>query len=136
MNSVLPAAVPEVPVRNIDEAVAYYANGLGFARDWGDESGGIAGISNGDCRLFLTNSAFRGMHGNCAPVLVWINLNSRDEVDALHRTWSGNGAAIVSTPETKPWNLHEFTAADLDGNLLRVFHDLAWQSGSSSGRQA
>lgn len=135
MNSQLPAAIPEVPVRNIDEAAAYYANSFGFARDWGDESGGIAGISNGDCRLFLTNSTFREMRGNSAPVLIWINLNSRDEVDALHRSWSGNGAVIVSAPEAKPWNLHEFTAADLDGNLVRVFHDLSWEIGSSSDRQ-
>ena len=136
MNSELPAAVPEVPVSNIDEAAAYYANCLGFARDWRDERGGIAGISNGDCRLFLANSAFREMRGNSAPVLIWINLNSRDEVDLLHRAWSGNGATIVSAPETKPWNLHEFTAADLDGNLLRVFYDLASEIGSSSARQA
>ena len=29
-----PAAVPEVPVGNIDEANAYYANSLGFTLDW------------------------------------------------------------------------------------------------------
>jgi hypothetical protein len=44
-------------------------------------------------------------------------------VDELHLAWSGRGARIVSPPESKPWKLHEFTAADLDGNLIRVFHD-------------
>jgi hypothetical protein len=24
---------------------------------------------------------------------------------------------------SKPWQLHEFTAADLDDNLIRVFYD-------------
>jgi hypothetical protein len=37
------------------------------------------------------------------------------------------GARVVSEPESKPWNLHEFTAMDLDGNLLRVFYDFAWE---------
>jgi len=132
MTSAFPAAVPEVPVRNVDEAAAYYSNCLGFAHDWGDDSGGIAGISRGDCRIFLTNAAFRAAHGNSAPVLVWINLNSRDEVDELHRVWKASGAMIVSPPEAKPWNLYEFTAADLDGNLLRVFYDFGSETRSVS----
>lgn len=31
----------------------------------------------------------------------------------------------LSGPESGPRNLHEFTAADLDGNLFRVFYDFA-----------
>jgi predicted lactoylglutathione lyase len=131
-----PAAVPEMPVSNIDGAAGYYTGTLGFTLDWGEEGGGIAGVSRGDCRIFLTNPAFREPHGNSAPVLIWINMDSRHEVDELHRLWSGNGANIVSAPESKPWNLHEFTAADLDGNLLRVFYDFAWESQPGSNEAA
>ena len=46
-----PAAVPEIPAANVDKAAAYYVNTLGFTFDWGDEQGGIAGISRGKCRL-------------------------------------------------------------------------------------
>jgi predicted lactoylglutathione lyase len=60
-------------------------------------------------------------------VLIWLNLNSRREVDDLHETWSRSEARIVTRPEAKPWNLHEFTAADIDGNLFRVFYDFAWE---------
>ena len=121
-----PAAVPEIPVSDIDAALEYYANRLGFTIDWGGQGGdGIAGISKGDCRLFLTNAAFREPYGNAAPVLIWLNLDSKEEVDALHQLWRGNQAKIVSPPESKPWGLHEFTAADPDGNLLRVFYDFA-----------
>jgi len=124
MASEFPGAVPEIPVRNVDEAAAYYASKLEFNVDWGDEAGGgIGGISKGQCRLFLTNRSFREPHGNDGPVVIWINLASNREVDQLHETWRGRGARIVSPPESKPWKLHEFTAADLDGNLLRVFHD-------------
>jgi uncharacterized glyoxalase superfamily protein PhnB len=68
------------------------------------------------------------MHGTAAPVVLWLNLESRDAVDELHRAWSASGATIVSPPASKPWKLHEFTAADPDGNLWRVFYDFAWET--------
>lgn len=75
--------------------------------------------------MFLTNLAFRERYGNSAPVLVWLNLNSKQEVDDLYEVWSHSEARVVSPPESKPWNLHEFTVADLDDNLLRVFYDFS-----------
>jgi predicted lactoylglutathione lyase len=128
MKDEFPAAVPELPVSNITKAAAYYVRNLGFNLDWGDEEGGIAGISTGGCRIFLTNPAFRETYGNAGPVLIWLNLNSREEVDDLHKLWTDRQARIVSPPESKPWQLHEFTAADLDGNLLRVFYDFGWET--------
>ena len=123
MNAEFPAAVPEIPVADMDQALDYYASKLGFNVDWGGADGGIAGISRGDCRMFLTDPNFRKQHGNASPVMIWLNLNSKQEVDELYEMWNRGGARIVSTPESKPWNLHEFTASDLDGNLFRVFYD-------------
>jgi predicted lactoylglutathione lyase len=68
-------------------------------------------------------------------VVIWLNLNNKGEVDALHEAWSSNGARIVGKPESKPWHLYEFTATDLDGNLLRVFYDFAWELPDRGGRQ-
>ena len=129
MEHEFPGAVPEIPVTDIDTAAAYYRDQLGFSIDWGGEDGGIAGISKGSCRMFLTNRAFREEFGNAAPVLIWFNLSSRQEVDDLYEAWSRGRARIVSRPESKPWKLHEFTVADLDGNLFRVFYDFAWETG-------
>ena len=123
MQSKFPAAVPEIPVTDVDKATEYYESKLGFSVDWGDEEGGIAGISKGQCRLFLTNGAFREQLGNLRPVLIWLNLDSNEEVDELHEQWKTSQAKIVSPPESKPWGLYEFMVADLDGNLLRVFYD-------------
>ena len=120
-----PAAVPEIPVERMDPAVDHYRDCLGFTVDWRDTGSGISGVSRGACRLFLTDAAFRSEHANAAPVVFWLNLESIDEVDALHAEWVDRGATIVSPPEDKPWNLHEFTAADVDGNLLRVFYDFS-----------
>jgi predicted lactoylglutathione lyase len=125
MEHEFPGAIPEIPVSDLTQAAAYYQTSLGFSTDWGGEEDGIAGISKGHCRMFLTNRAFREQHGNAAPVLIWINLNSKEEVNELHSLWSGGHARIISHPESKPWKLHEFTVADLDGNLLRIFYDFS-----------
>ena len=118
-----PAPVPEIPAANVDKAAAYYVNTLGFTFDWGDDQGGIAGISRGNCRLFITNRSFRETYGNMGPILFWLNLDSKAEVDELFAEWKAAQAKIVSEPEDKPWKLREFMAADLDGNLIRVFYD-------------
>ncbi|HEX3252058.1 MAG TPA: VOC family protein [Pyrinomonadaceae bacterium] len=125
MKEEFPVAVPEIPVTDMDQALDYYESKLGFNLDWGGADGGIAGISKGHCRMFLTDRNFRDHHGNTPPVIVWLNLNSKQDVDELFEIWNAGGARIISTPESKPWKLHEFTAADLDGNLFRVFYDFS-----------
>jgi uncharacterized glyoxalase superfamily protein PhnB len=125
MRLAFPGAVPEIPVRDIARAAAYYQNNLGFTLDWSDEELGLAGISKGNCRMFLASQWYRKQYGNVGPSLTWLNLDSREEVDELYRVWSASNARLMSAPESKPWGLHEFTAADLDGNLFRVFHDFA-----------
>ena len=125
----LPPAVPEIPAADVDALAAYYVNALGFTLDWGDDSGGIAGISRDDCRLFLTNPAVRTVYRNTGPVLFWLNLGSKAEVVELFAEWRASGATIVSEPEDKPWKLREFTAADPGGNLIRVFYDFRRDEG-------
>jgi uncharacterized glyoxalase superfamily protein PhnB len=116
-----PAPVPEIPAVNVDKAAAYYVNTLGFTFDWGDDQGGIAGISRGNCRLFLTNRSFRESYGNIGPILFWLNLDSKAEVDELFAQWNAAQAKIVSEPEDKPWKLREFMAADLDETSFASF---------------
>ena len=120
-----PAAVPEIPVTDMNAALEYYQAKLGFDVDWGGADGGIAGISKGHSRIFVTDAAFRQHHGNAPPVLIWLNLNSKEEVDELYEIWNAAGATITSPPESKPWKLHEFTVSDPDGNLFRVFYDFS-----------
>jgi len=119
----LPAPVPEIPAANVDKAAAYYVDRLGFTFDWGDDAGGIAGISRGNCRLFLTSRSFRASYGNFGTVLFWLNLNNKADVDKLFTEWKAAGVKIVSEPDDKSCKLREFIAADLDGNLIRVFYD-------------
>jgi predicted lactoylglutathione lyase len=127
-----PGAVPEIPVSDINAAADYYVNNLGFTLDWGGGELGLAGISRGDCRMFLANPDFRKHYGNAGPVLIWLNLNSKDEVNELYRLWSSGKAIMISEPESKPYGLHEFMAKDPDGNLFRVFYDFRTGDGSEA----
>ena len=121
----LPAAVPEIPVSDLAAAAEYYRDKLGFTIDWIAADIELAGISRDDCRLFLAGPRFREERGNASPVIVWLNLQSKGDVDELHRAWRSTDAILLCAPESKPWGLHEFIAADPDGNRLRVFHDFA-----------
>lgn len=125
MRSEFPGAVPEIPVQSIAAAAAYYQRNLGFTLDWGDDELGLAGISRGSCRIFLANERYRKHYGNVGPTLTWLNVDSKEAVDEVYRDWSSRNAAMLSAPESKAWGLHEFTAADSDGNLFRVFYDFA-----------
>jgi len=125
MTSEFPGAVPEIPVSDIATAAAYYETKLGFTLDFGGGEHGLAGISKGNCRMFLASPDFRKHHGNVPPILIWLNLDSKEEVDELYELWRSTQAKLISKPESKPWGLHEFTAEDLDGNLFRVFYDFA-----------
>ena len=121
----LPGAVPEIPVSDAVAATAYYRDKLGFDVDWLDAELALAGISRDDCRIFLAGPSFREVSGSVGPVTTWLNLNSKAAVDDLFQSWHSTGAILLSNPETKPWGLHEFIAADPDGNRVRVFHDVA-----------
>ena len=121
----LPGAVPEIPVSDITAATAYYRDNLSFSPDWVAADIALAGISRDNCRLFLAGPKFRKERGNVGPVLTWLNLSSKAEVDDLHHAWRATNAILLSAPESKSWGLHEFTAADPDGNLFRVFYDFA-----------
>jgi uncharacterized glyoxalase superfamily protein PhnB len=133
MNGDFPSGVPEIPVTSLARAAVYYEKCLGFTWDWGVEE--IGQVSRGHCRLFLTDDAFRGNGARPTPAVTWLNLGSKAEVDELFEAWSRSGAEIVARPESKPWNLHEFTAADPDGNRFRVFYDFAWELADRGGRK-
>ena len=120
-----PGAVPEIPVSDITEATTYYRDNLSFSVDWVATDISLAGISRDNCRLFLAGPLFRKARGNVSPVLTWLNLSSKAEVDDLHQAWRTTNAILLSAPESKSWGLHEFTAADPDGNQFRVFYDFA-----------
>lgn len=123
-----PPVCPEVPVSDLAEAMAWYRDRLGFTIDWGDPGLGLAGLSRDGTRLFLSSGDYRATLGNRPPVVLWINLEDRGAIDALHAEWAAAGARIRAAPAARPYKLYEFLAEDPDGNVFRVFYDFAWET--------
>lgn len=123
----IPSPCPEVPVAELAPALAYYRERLGFTVDWSDEQLGLAGLSLGDARIFMGDAGFRSGLGNRTPIVLWLNLTGRAEVDSLHGQWAAAGARIVRPPQAQPYRLYEFLAQDIDGNVFRVFYDFGWE---------
>lgn len=124
-----PSICPEVPVRDLAEALPYYRDRLDFTIDWSDTQLGLAGLSRDDARIFLADAAYRSGLGNQAPVVLWINLANRGEVDVLHDQWATVGVTIAAPPKAKPYRLYEFFAQDVDANILRIFYDFGQEDG-------
>ncbi len=100
---------------------------MGFRVDWTFEDS-LAGISRDAARVFLRRRTPQEDKARYT-VLIWLNMASPAEVDELYAQWREGGVPIVEELRTAPYNLREFTAQDLDGNRLRVFHDLGGPGG-------
>ena len=52
----------------------------------------------------------------------WLHLdvNTADQLDALHEEWVSRGAAIAEPPALRPWGMYEMKLRDLDDNTFRV----------------
>ena len=113
-----PPPVPQLPIRDMAEAIAFYKTKLGFTLDWKYEDR-LAGVSRDQTVLFLDLVTEGPLH----PVRVWLNLYSIAEVVGLHDDWQRAGVLIIASPEQKPWGLFEFIAEDCSGNTFRVYYD-------------
>jgi uncharacterized glyoxalase superfamily protein PhnB len=122
-----PPMCPEIPVADLAAAVAYYRDQFGFNIDWAVEESGFAGLSRGGARMFMTTPAFRSRDEFRGPIVLWLNLDNRAEIDSLHEEWAKAGAIINGPPEAMPYKLYEFYAQDIDDNSFRVFYDFAWE---------
>ncbi len=100
-----PSVCPEIPVLNLTAALAYYRYQFGFTIDWSDEQLGLAGLSRGDTRMFMTNAEYRSVLGIQGPMVLWLNLADRAEVDALHKEWAAAGAKIGVSMRRNPRSL-------------------------------
>lgn len=127
-----PAPCPEMPVADLAAGLAYYRDRLGFAVDWADEDLGLAGLSRDDARIFMSSAGFRTALGNRAPVVLWLNLGSRAEVDGLYAEWAAAGVTLLRPPTAQPYRLYEFFAQDFDKNILRIFYDFGWEEDAAS----
>ena len=104
---------PIFVVRDIEVAIAYYTEKLGFRKLWG-QGDYFACVARGKTSLFLSVGD-QGQPGTW----VWIGTNN---VTALYEEFVAAGATIRQAPTNFEWAL-EIQVADLDGNVLRFGSD-------------
>ena len=111
-------AVPFIPVRDLKETINYYRDKLGFSNEWFWEDTD-AGIRRNNLRLlftqgpdFLTSINSGGRHLE----ICWFVSN----VEEVYEEYKQKGVNIVSTLESKPWKVKEFTIEEINGYWLRI----------------
>lgn len=105
-------AFPSLLVDDIDAAVDFYVNRLGFRHqfNWGNPAS-VAGVGMGSVVLHLQTNKLL-VQGPGEVGLVVSNLN------ALHQFHSNNGLEIVNPLKTSNFGIRTYTIIDPFGNFL------------------
>ena len=113
MTTAFTHAVPILCVNNLDDALAYYVQKLGFTERWRWPF--FASVGRGTATVFLCERG-QGQAGT------WISIFMKD-VMPLYEEYQQAGAIIAETPMNFPWGHCEFLVKDIDGNFLRMTGD-------------
>lgn len=106
-------AFPVFAVADLDQALAYYRERLGFTVNWLWGTPPVrAGVVFGNVEIQLDASRNGFPDG---PSLVYIHMQG---VDAYYRQCKERGAAILLELGERPWGLRDFRVVDLSGNRL------------------
>jgi catechol 2,3-dioxygenase-like lactoylglutathione lyase family enzyme len=107
---VLTAAVPILPARDMDEAVAFYGR-LGFHEVRRHADYALLRREAAELHLWLCDD--RHLAENTACYLRVI------DIETLHSQLRAAALERISAPEARPWGMTEFYVWDPSGNLLR-----------------
>jgi uncharacterized glyoxalase superfamily protein PhnB len=110
--------VPVLPAADVDAALAYYRDTLGFSvegRHQNDRGDVVFGsVLCGKANFYLAKTP-----GSITPLRCFVFVDG--DVDALCQAFASRGATIVEQPEDKPWGYRQFTLRDVNGHLLHCF---------------
>jgi len=110
---------PIFAVSELEPALAYYRDQLGFRIDWkyGDPPD-FASVTRSQTTLFLCEQC-QGTAGSG-----WLWVFARD-VDKLHRELVAARASVAMPPTDMPWGVREMHVRDRDGNVLRFASEIS-----------
>lgn len=98
--------IPVFPVRDIEAAMAFYVDRLGFSVDWHAQM--ICSVSRDEHCLMLSQFG-----GAASPAMAWIGL----ETDALMQLAMGSELEIEQEPRNDSFAYH-MKIKDIGGNIL------------------
>ena len=112
-------ARPMFRVRDVERAVAYYCERLGFVRSWdsGDEPV-MAQVGRNGLDVILASRSVTPRAG--VPSVLCLSLHAPGNLEALQREFEDRGARIVTPPFEVAWQegTLQLEVEDLDGNVL------------------
>ena len=113
---------PELFVPDVEAAVEFYTNTLGFQRHRVEPTFGIVGL--GDAIVMFADQRMYGTMGGSAgsPTQRGAFVDIRimvEDVDAAYKRCKGAGLEIVHDIGDRPYGLRDFIVKDLNGFRLR-----------------
>jgi catechol 2,3-dioxygenase-like lactoylglutathione lyase family enzyme len=110
------ALIPIFHVKDVDAAVRYYTEVLGFTQSF--RYGTYAGLQFGSHELHITDPEEpRQVVGAGTAYVIC------DEVDQYFSLIESRGAKIKSKPTDRVYGMHDFAVLDPDGNQLTFGRD-------------
>jgi catechol 2,3-dioxygenase-like lactoylglutathione lyase family enzyme len=115
---------PVLAVVDLDAAVAYYADALGFHVTWRwGEPPVRAGVARDAVEFQLVGAGTPG--APLGPAVVYCHMRG---VAAYYAACLAYGANIIAPLTTHPFGLSDFRISDLDGNILGFGEPIALES--------
>ena len=108
---------PELPVSNVQQAVAYYEASLGFHAVMTMPAGDYAIVERDGVAIHL----FRSAEASSQPVSIHI---FTEGLDALHAELSTRGARVKQAIIRQPWGNRDFRVHDDAGNEIKFTEPL------------
>ncbi|HMN45391.1 MAG TPA: VOC family protein [Povalibacter sp.] len=105
------AVTPRLPVANVEKALAFYVDQLGFqvGWKWGNP------VTHGNvCRDSISLDLISAPEGRHGTAMAYVQLSG---VDAYFSELKGRDLG-VSKPEDRPYGMRDFEVVDPDGNRL------------------
>ena len=103
-------ALPNLSVRAIAPAVAWYGEMLGFTNAWSDENGAV--LSRDRITILLRRRKSGATADAC---YIYIR-----DANAFHAELKQKGLVIDEPPKDHPWGLRDFCLKDPDGNEITL----------------
>ncbi|WP_411894665.1 bleomycin resistance protein [Winogradskyella sp. A2] len=124
MTGFLKAIHPILPVKNVNEALGYYCDKLGFMIAFKDptDPNGYAGVKRDNIEIHLQwHDEKEWVAGLDRPMLrIYV-----DNIEALFEEYSTKNVFHKNTSlKEMPWGTKEFAFYDLYGNGLTFYRDL------------
>lgn len=101
--------MPELPMDNVPEAVAWYRDKLGFSINYEQHDIGV--MDRDKVRLLLI--ARTEKHTGIGSCYIYVH-----DADLLFAELSEKGVTILHEPINRPWGLREFPVIDPEGNRI------------------